>query len=158
MIRAIFAVDDDWGIGKDGSLPWPHNSADLRWFKECTIGHTVVMGRKTWDSLPMKPLKGRKNIVITSTPVDRGVFSCYMQWFLDNHQYLRNDSGDIWIIGGARLISGSLDIIEEIWLSRISGSYGCDTFLPIDEIFSRFVEYDSVNTDDGLRITKLSRR
>ena len=49
-MKAILAADTDWGIGKDGTMPWPHNSDDLAWFKECTIDSTVIMGRKTWDS------------------------------------------------------------------------------------------------------------
>ena len=63
MIKAILACDEDWGIGKDGELPWPHNSADLKWFKENTTGGVVVMGKSTWDSLPFKPLPKRENII-----------------------------------------------------------------------------------------------
>ena len=49
-VKAILACDADWGIGKDGNLPWPHNPADLKWFKQSTLNHTVVMGKATWDS------------------------------------------------------------------------------------------------------------
>ena len=66
-MKAILAADADWGIGKDGTMPWPHNSDDLKWFKECTIDSTVIMGRKTWDSLPFKPLSDRQNIIISRT-------------------------------------------------------------------------------------------
>ena len=70
MIRAILACDEDWGIGKAGTLPWPHNPADLKWFKETTSGGVVAMGKATWDSLPNKPLPNRNNIVITSSSDD----------------------------------------------------------------------------------------
>ena len=49
IVTAILACDDEWGIGKDGELPWPKNSADLKWFKSTTLNCAVVMGRGTWD-------------------------------------------------------------------------------------------------------------
>ena len=66
MIRAILAHDSQWGIGKNGDLPWPKNSEDLKWFKECTTGCTVMMGRGTWESLKFKPLPNRTNAIVTS--------------------------------------------------------------------------------------------
>lgn len=159
MIRAIIAADDKWGIGKSGRLPWPHNTADLRWFRDCTIGHTVVMGRKTWESLPTQPLPKRRNIVISSNPIRKGALSCYIHWFKDNHEYLSdfNGSKDFWIIGGARLIQGTIDMIDEIWISKISGDYGCDTFLPIDVINEKFTSIADDQTED-LRVIKFIRR
>ena len=76
MIKAILACDQDWGIGKDGDLPWPHNTEDLKWFKESTIGGVVVMGKSTWNSLPRKPLPNRKNIIITSSEQDKEQDGC----------------------------------------------------------------------------------
>ena len=67
MLSIIVAIDQNNGIGKDNSMPW-HLSDDLRRFKAITMGHTVIMGRNTWLSLPFKPLKGRRNIVITRNP------------------------------------------------------------------------------------------
>lgn len=138
MIRAILACDDDWGIGKDGDLPWPHNPADLKWFKQCTNGQAVVMGRATWESLPIKPLPNRINLVITSSnmehynPRPHGTYSgkdvCKIVKDVIEARYGGID--DIWIIGGAQLIESCLTVIDEIWLSRIKGTYDCDTFLP----------------------------
>lgn len=159
MIRAILACDERWGIGKSGTLPWPHNSADLRWFKQCTTGHTVVMGRATWESLPMRPLPNRRNIVISSKPVGAGALSCYLGWFRDNHEYLGSHDGskDMWIIGGARLFESTLDMVSEIWLSNIQGIYDCDVFLPKDRVQQQFT-VGSVSSIDGLTITKWVRR
>ena len=70
MIKAILACDEDWGIGKDGDMPWPHNPADLKWFKENTTGGVVVMGKSTWDGLPFKPLPKRENIIVTRIKQD----------------------------------------------------------------------------------------
>ncbi|MCV6900975.1 dihydrofolate reductase, partial [Escherichia coli] len=53
-------------MGYKGGLPWPHNSEDMKWFKESTRGDVVVMGRKTWESIGKKPLPKRKNIIISS--------------------------------------------------------------------------------------------
>ncbi len=70
MISIIVAVSEDWGIGKDNELLW-HIPEDLKRFKSLTLGKTVIMGKKTWESLPRKPLPGRKNIVLTDIPGER---------------------------------------------------------------------------------------
>ncbi len=67
MISIIVAVSEDWGIGKDNELLW-HISEDLKRFRRLTSGNAVIMGKKTWESLPKKPLPNRKNIVITDNP------------------------------------------------------------------------------------------
>lgn len=139
VIRAILACDEDWGIGKDGDLPWPHNPADLKWFKETTLNGTVVMGRSTWDSLPFKPLPKRTNIVITSKELeDEGCKILSFEQALRDLPKL-DMVDDVWIIGGSQLVDGMLDIIDELYLSQIRGTYECDTFLPssrIEEMFS----------------------
>jgi dihydrofolate reductase len=139
LIRAILACDDDWGIGKDGDLPWPHNPADLKWFKECTTGGVVAMGKATWDSLPTKPLPNRNNIIVTSSEMDKdGPYH-----FLTFDQASANLKSmaklqDVWVIGGAQLVNGLFAIIDEIWLSRINGTYDCDVFLPRYRIETTF--------------------
>jgi dihydrofolate reductase len=149
MIRAILACDDDWGIGKDGDLPWPHNPADLKWFKENTSGGVVAMGKATWDSLPTKPLPNRNNIVITTSEKDKDG-SYHFLTFNKAKSYLVSMSQmqDVWVIGGAKLVEGLLPIINEIWLSRIKGTYGCDIFLPRDIIESTFELFSSQKEGD----------
>lgn len=149
MIRAILACDDDWGIGKDGDLPWPHNPADLKWFKENTSGGVVAMGKATWDSLPTKPLPNRNNIVITTSEKDKdGPY--HFLTFNKAKSYLVSMSQmqDVWVIGGAKLVEGLLPIIDEIWLSRIKGTYGCDIFLPRNIIESTFELFSSQKEGD----------
>ena len=68
-IELIWAQDQNGGIGKKGELPW-HISEDLQNFKKITSSHPIVMGRKTWDSLPFKPLPNRRNIVLSSQLVE----------------------------------------------------------------------------------------
>ena len=140
MIKAILACDQDWGIGKDGDLPWPHNTEDLKWFKESTIGGVVVMGKSTWNSLPRKPLPNRENIIITSSEQDKEQDGCQFIKFNIAKKELVNmsKSRDVWIIGGAKLVKGLLDIIDEFHLSRIQGSYNCDTFLSKSLIIQKY--------------------
>ena len=162
MIKAILACDENWGIGKAGTLPWPHNSADLKWFKQMTTGHTVVMGRKTWDSLPVKPLPNRKNIVVSSNRVEGAditigningpvKFSSIVIPMLQ-------PVGDIWIIGGATLIESCMDTIDEFWLNRVQGDYNCDVFLPRDLIMDQFVQADVEQYNTDLNITRWIRK
>lgn len=160
MIRAILACDEEWGIGKNGDLPWPYNPADLRWFKKCTDSDVVVMGRKTWESLPRKPLPNRINYVITSDPnieegyhgrfgskdIGRGIRSI-IQWRI-------TPEPDIWIIGGAQLLEACLPVIDEIWLSRISGTHDCDTFLPKAAIELSYKLYSSRWDEDDVYVEK----
>ena len=154
MIRAILACDDNWGIGKAGTLPWPHNSADLKWFKQTTLNCAVVMGRGTWDGGMPKPLPKRRNIVITNTPIV-GV-ECYT---LDKFKSMYNlIQQPIFIIGGATLFESCINMIDEFLLSRIVGNFDCDTFLPKDKILELFVEVGTETTDDELTITRLVRR
>jgi len=150
MIRAILACDDNWGIGKDGDLPWPHNPADLKWFKENTVGGVVAMGKATWDSLPNKPLPNRNNIVVTSSEDDYNGGGYHFVRFNTAKTELvnMNKLQDVWVIGGARLVEGLLPIIDEIWLSRIKGSYRCDTFLPRTLIELTYELYSSQREGD----------
>lgn len=140
MIRAILACDENWGIGKNGDLPWPHNPEDLRWFKNSTAGGVVVMGKTTWDSLPTKPLPGRNNIVVTRSKDDKNGPYHFVEF--DRAVPTIKSMAAIqptWIIGGAQLFSATMDIIDELWLSRIEGKYDCDTFLDSTAIEENFV-------------------
>lgn len=141
MIRAILACDDNWGIGKNGTLPWPHNAADQRWFKETTMGGVVAMGKTTWDDPDMpKPLPGRNNVVITSSEKDKAGPYHFIKFERAEASLIEmNKLQNVWVIGGAKLVESLLPIIDEIWLSRIQGTYDCDTFLPrslIEETYS----------------------
>ena len=162
MIKAILACDENWGIGKAGTLPWPHNSADLKWFKQMTTGHTVVMGRKTWDSLPVKPLPNRNNIVVSSNRVEGaditiGNINGHVRFSTIVIPMLQ-PVGDIWIIGGATLIESCMDTIDEFWLNHVSGNYDCDVFLPRDLIMDRFVQSEVPQSNTELNITRWIRK
>ena len=130
-MKAIFAVDANFGIGKNGTLPWPKNKDDFAWFREHTLGKTIVMGRRTWDDPAFpKPLPNRTNIVVTSRPIDiEGVITV-------------NDLGDIpedaVVIGGSNLINSLADRIDTIYLTRFDKDYGCDVFVDLTKLLDNF--------------------
>ena len=155
MIKGILAHDSYWGIGKDGDLPWPKNSDDLKWFKECTNGCAVVMGRNTWESLPFKPLPNRQNIVVSTTEIE-GATHTFGEGFKERIVDL-NFEFPVWIIGGAQLIEGCLDIIDELWLNNVEGDYYCDTFLPAKKITKMFYPANTEVKSFGI-VTKWIKR
>jgi dihydrofolate reductase len=154
MIRAILACDENWGIGKNGSLPWPDNKADMKWFVQTTKGGVVVMGRTTFDDPHMpKPLPNRTNVVVTSKEAPKADIVVDVKSVKDLLPTMEN----VWVIGGAKLVKALIPVIDEFWLSRITGSYDCDTHLPKDDIMEN---YELVNTDtsiDTLSIEKWSK-
>ena len=120
MISAIVAVDNNWGIGYNGDL-LEHIPEDLKYFKELTTGHVVVMGRKTWDSLPKKPLKDRLNIVISSQP--RGplgdmAFSIPMEE-AKIRLALSSADEEWFIIGGGTIYKELLPICDRVYVTKI---------------------------------------
>ena len=130
-ITLIAAMDDNLGIGKDGQLPW-HNKDDLQHFKDYTHGKACVMGRKTWESLPVKPLPFRTNCVISRDiwsdnhdDADRvfgGIYDCINHW--------KNLTRELIIIGGASIYEQFLPHATHMVLTHINGEYNCDTFFP----------------------------
>lgn len=151
MIKAIFAIDSNGGLGKDGTLPWPKNSEDLKWFKKHTYGNTVVMGGNTWrDPLMPKPLPGRTNIVVTSGDIDiLKVIPISNDWKDFIQKYDRENEGDVYIIGGASILMQSKDIIDEVILTRFNKSYNCDIKIDIDNFLSGFGKNFTFKADYG---------
>lgn len=130
-MKAIFAVDANYGIGKAGTLPWPKNKDDFAWFREHTIGKTVVMGRNTWDDPAFpKPLPKRTNIVVTSKTIDvDGVITT---------NNIENIPDDAIVIGGSSLINSLTSKLDTVYLTRFNIDYGCDVFIDIDKLLSDF--------------------
>lgn len=124
MIKLIWAQDENGGIGKDGKLPW-HIPEELRQFKSMTYGHDIIMGRKTFDSLP-GVLPGRASHVVTSTPetLPSGVIG---HTSIDSALEATTDP---WVIGGANIIAQVIDRADVIRRTIVAGDYGCDTVCP----------------------------
>lgn len=135
-VNAIFAVDAANGIGFKGSLPWPHNSEDLKWFKACTLSGAVVMGRKTWEDPKMpKPLPGRVNYVISSNPIVPPV-AIWISSPVDVQMmaYSGKFGKPVWVIGGAETLRSLAGAYDKIVITRFHKTYECDTALDVDRL------------------------
>jgi dihydrofolate reductase len=128
-IILITAHDRARGIGKDNKLVWK-NPEDMRHFKRTTMGHTVIMGRKTFESIGSKGLKGRNNIVLSRTlPLlqENAIVERHLSIVLEN---VRNSSQDAYVIGGEQIYKEFLPHADEVIVTEIDGNYDCDAFFP----------------------------
>ncbi len=135
-IAAIVAMDEGRVIGRDGALPW-HLPEDLRHFRELTSGHIVVMGRKTWDSLPPKfrPLPGRLNVVVSrnaaALDLPEGVLRAQSpQEAIEQACGAAKPGQRVWVIGGAEIYKATLPLCDEVHLTVVSGRHEGDAWLP----------------------------
>lgn len=126
MIHHVVAVSENGVIGKGGKLPW-HFPADFKFFKNLTTGHTVIMGRKTFDSIG-KALPNRKNIVI-SRQAHPGMAGVEFVPSIDA-ALLHAIQGETFIIGGASIYAETMPLVEGIYLTRIGQTYEGDAFYP----------------------------
>ena len=124
MIYHVVAVSKNGVIGKNGQLPW-HFPVDLKFFKNLTIGHTVIMGRKTFDSIG-KSLPNRENIVISRYPRSETVGVKFVESV--DQALDAAPKGKIFIIGGASIYRATAHLIDGIYLTRIYQDYEGDTF------------------------------
>lgn len=131
-MRCIIACDPAGGIGYRGRLPWEKISGDLSRFKQLTQGQTVIMGRKTWESLPHKPLPNRINVVVSSSSIPE----VYTIPNCETVDYL--ELSDAWIIGGAQLIKSNWYKINTVHLTKTFSRYECDTFIDLDLLYKEF--------------------
>lgn len=125
-MKLILAADHDWAIGKDGDL-LANIPEDKKFFRETTKGSTVVMGRKTWDSLPKKPLPDRVNCVLS-----RSVKSLEgAEVFADVEsllEFTKKAQGDVFVMGGADVYEQLLPYCDEAFVTRIYENFHGDVF------------------------------
>lgn len=127
IVALIVAMDDTGVIGRGGALPWRIRE-DMAWFKEATMGKPCIMGRKTWESLPKRPLPGRVNIVVTRTPgfVAEGAVVVHSM-----SAALEVAAGvEIMVIGGAEIYQTALPFAGRIYLTRVHGRFDGDVRFP----------------------------
>lgn len=150
-LSMIVAAAEDGAIGRGGDLIW-RISADLKRFKALTMGHSIIMGRKTWDSLPKGALPGRRNVVVTRdknfSAEGADVYNS-LEDAIDSCQ-----ETEAFIIGGAQIYRQAMPMVSKLFLTRVYASYpDADAFFP--EIIAD--EWDIANeevaaeTPDGLR-------
>ena len=150
-ISLIVAVSENSVIGKNNALPW-HLPADMKYFRDTTMGRCVIMGRKNYDSIPLKyrPLEGRTNIVVTHQK-DFKAEECMIVNSIDealNEARKKNES-EVFIIGGADIYRQTIGIAEKIYYTQIHHLFDGDAFFPeMDESKWKLTGKKDVNADE----------
>ena len=159
MIRAIFAIDLNGGMGKAGSLPWPHDAEDMGWFRYHTKDQVVVLGSRTWQDPNMpSPLPGRINVVVSDQPADlfagadHVIPNMHLRDSLDEIELMHPGKG-VWIIGGANLLRRARDLVSEAYVTHFHDDYGCDTVLDAtDWLLSTTIQAESYGRNKTFRV------
>ncbi len=128
QISIIVAIAQNNAIGKNNDLLW-HLSGDLKRFKELTSGHTIVMGKRTFESLPIRPLPNRKSIVITDIPGEV-IPGCVMAYSIDDAISKCDESDENFIIGGGSVYNQFMPIADKLYLTLVHKDFDADTFYP----------------------------
>ncbi|WP_088103998.1 dihydrofolate reductase [Halalkalibacter urbisdiaboli] len=149
MISFIFAMDEQRTIGKDNDLPW-HLPADLAFFKRTTLGHTIVMGRKTYESIG-RPLPKRRNVVLTRSQ-DFQAPGCEVVHSVDEVKALSNEDEELFIIGGTELFKLFWNDVDRLYVTKIHETFEGDTFFPeISEADWKLVSVEKGKVDEKNR-------
>ncbi|NCU17240.1 dihydrofolate reductase [Pallidibacillus pasinlerensis] len=149
MISFIVATSENGIIGKDNQIPW-HLPDDLKRFKKITMGHPIVMGRKTFESIG-RPLPGRENIVLTKNKNIEleGCTVFHSEKELIDYCTRKKDE-EVFIIGGAYLFKMFLPYVDRLYLTKIYEQFEGDVFLPkID-----FSQFEITSKEQGLKDEK----
>ena len=154
-INLIYARARNGVIGANNSLPW-HLPQDLAHFKRLTTGAPVIMGRKTWDSLPprFKPLPGRTNIVVTrqSEWHSEGALGAdSLDWALALCASQQPLPAEVWVIGGAQLFAAALPVAQRAVVTELEQDFDGDVFAPSLDGQWQETARDAQVTPDGLR-------
>ena len=164
-MKAIIAMAKNRVIGKNGGLPWPSIKEDFKWFKEFTTGKKLIVGKNTFDTLPL--LKNREILVLTRMVEELDDY-VQNQYFVNNNGLsgkmidirdviifeLKNNP-DIIVAGGAKTYVKLLPYITEFYVTHVNGSYDGDTFMPPFE--DLFTNKEVVKEFDGHKVIKYSK-
>lgn len=132
MISLIWAMDENRVIGYQNQLPW-RLPEDLKFFKRVTIGHPIVMGRKTFESIG-KPLPNRENIVLTREQGYRCEGCTVMNSMEEFREYAKHKEEELFVIGGAEIFKEILPEADRLYLTMIHHQFEGDTFFPVFDI------------------------
>ena len=129
IISLILAMDEKRGIGKDGKLPW-RLSSDLKRFRELTMGHHLIVGRKTFESIG-KPLPGRQTIIVTHNASFKPD-GCLVAASVQDALAVAQERGEteVFVIGGAEIYSQTLEMADRVYLTLVHAKVDADTFFP----------------------------
>ncbi|RAS66166.1 dihydrofolate reductase [Lentzea atacamensis] len=125
MIGLIWAQAANGVIGRDNAIPW-HIPEDMKHFREITAGSAVLMGRRTWESLPprFRPLPGRRNLVLSRTPQEGA------ETFGSLEKALADVTGDLWVMGGSAVYAATLPFADRLEVTEIRENFEGDTYAP----------------------------
>ena len=126
-LSIVVAMDNNGLIGKDNQLPW-HLPADLAYFKKITTGKSILMGRKTYDSIG-RPLPNRRNIVITRNTKIM-ITGCEVVSSIDEALLLTENEKEVMVIGGASLCEQLLPKVNRLYITRIDSEFEGDIYFP----------------------------
>lgn len=153
MISILAAIDSKRGLGKNGKIPW-HISEDFKRLKEMTMGHPLIMGRKTFESLGRK-LPGRIHIVITrdssslkNLNYQPDIIASSLEEGLEKAKQSQG-SDEIIIFGGGQIFKEAIEkgLVDMLYLTVVEGDYGADTFFPDYSMFKEVSREDKSDED-----------
>lgn len=129
IVSLIAAVDEKGGIGRENKIPW-HLSSDLRRFKKITMGHYLIAGRKTYESID-GPLPGRKMIIVTRQPNYSATGYIIVNSLIAALQLASDQQEtEVFIIGGGEIFSQAIKFADKIYLTRVHTNISADVFFP----------------------------
>ena len=127
-ISIIVAIASNYAIGKNNDLLW-HISDDLKHFKKITSGHPVIMGKRTFESLPIRPLPGRDNIVLTDIAGET-IQGCVMVYSIEEALKWCENKGECFIIGGGSVYKQFMPFADTLYITYVDKDFEADTFFP----------------------------
>jgi dihydrofolate reductase len=151
QINLIFARSRNGVIGRDGTLPW-HLPEDLAHFRRLTMKHPVLMGRKTWDSLPPKfrPLPGRRNLVLTRDAAWSAA-GAERVGSLDEALRLCAEASELWVIGGVAVFAAAMPLAHRLAVTEIDADFDGDVKAPEPGASWQAAAGDWLTSTGGLR-------
>lgn len=154
MISIVVAIDEKRGIGKENKLLW-HIPEDLRRFRQLTLGHPIIMGRKTFESIG-RILPNRTNIIITRDTnfKKEGTIVVHSLESAISEAKKSHGADEIFVIGGGQIFLQSMSLAEKLYLTVVKGDFGADTFFPDYSEFKTALNKE-VKTSDGYKYTFL---
>jgi dihydrofolate reductase len=148
-ISLIVAMSSNRAIGLDGQMPW-HLSADLKRFKQITMGHPIIMGRKTFDAIG-RPLLGRSNIIVSRNAAYRPEGCIVLDSVEAAISHACQLVDEVFVIGGSTLYEATLPIADSLHITQINQIFDGDTFFPdFDERIWKEVEREDIIDDPNV--------
>jgi len=145
MISFLWAEDEKGIIGKNNQLPW-RLPEDLKYFKRTTMGHPIVMGRKTYESIG-KPLPGRTNIVLTRDEQFHAEGCIILKTKNELLRWMNESEDEVFITGGAEIFGLFMDEVNRLYVTKIHEDFDGDTYFPLID----WSEWQLISKDKGIK-------